>query len=99
MTFTYHTYKFRSECYADFDIAMSCWWLADVNVISEKQQYLTLGEGVSIPLPDWEFVIKTPVSIESLRELLKNRPRADLHVISQTLDKEETYTGERKYND
>ena len=96
MSITYHTYKFRSECYDDFNKACQCWWMVDIYYISETQLTLDLGGGLSIPIPDWEFVISTPASIKSLQELLKNKPRADLHVISQTLDNEETYTGERK---
>lgn len=96
MNITYHTYKFRTECYADFNTACECWWMADVNVVKETQQTIDLGGGVLIPLPDYEFVIKTPASIEWLITLLSNKPKADLHVIYQTLDKEENYTGVRK---
>ena len=85
----------RCECYTDIDAALKRLWMQDAVLVKSTQLSLDLGGGVSIPLPDYEIVISCTGRIEYLRADLMDSSK-DLHVMAQTIDYEDAYTGVRK---
>lgn len=84
------TYKMRVECFADLQrfIEVNYRILHDINI--------TPVELDGTPVPDVDCSFSAKESLESLRDVLRMVP--DGHVMVQTIQPIEAYTGERDWD-
>lgn len=83
-------YKLRAECKHDVK-QLSC-ILSQFTITEEKIDECNIN---GIPIPDVEYTFDVNQTIEEVIEIIKDIP--DSHVMYQTIETIDKYTGERKY--
>lgn len=84
-----HVYKFRAECLGDLNNALE--------LISNEWTCWFDCRKITPGFPDVEIILVSDKSLQELRDILSGGE--DLHVIVETLNEINKYTGERYYKD
>ena len=92
---TMYSYKCRAECSADIDKVKKEMENHSVTFLTTKFEHATIP-GLPFPLPDCEWVFSSPNTLDDIRVIVRTIP--DSHVILQTLNLEQDYTGIRNRN-
>lgn len=94
------TYKLRGECYGDY-MACKAQFLDYGVIITDdifERQFLEINDEVSMPIPDFDWTFTTTETKEELISIMKNALEecdAELHVMWETINYANDYTGER----
>jgi len=82
-------YKFRAECELDFRNLLSLFY-------NEPEHHISAIKINGKAMPDIEVELMTPLPLNELRNMM--REVEDGHVMLQTVQPIERYTGERDYD-
>lgn len=85
-----NAFKLRAEGQCDADALMNA--LGDNYADFMVEQASIDG----VPIPDVDIAILSPLSLDEIRDIIRTIP--DSHVMLQTVQLEQDYTGERDYD-